>query len=273
MKKKLRPPTKIHGGKFYLSSWVISYFPKDYENMTYLEPFCGAASVFLNKERSREEILNDVDEGMIKIFWALRDEPNEFIGRLKRIKYCESTFERAQKKLEKDATVDYLDGAVNEYIVRRMSRGGLKTAFAWSERKRGGKPGDVNAWETMVQQLPDLAERIKGTYVLNKNALEILKAFNDPDTLVYCDPPYLDITRTSPNAYEYEMTEDDHIELATILNSFKGKVLLSGYSSALYRRLFNPETGWKCRRKRIANHSSQTKSKAIKTECLWCNFW
>ena len=240
--------------------------------MTYLEPFCGAASVFFNKEKSKEEILNDVDEGMAKILWALRDEPKNFVGRLKRTKYCEETFVRAQRKLSKGSVADYLDYAVNEYIVRRMSRGGLKSAFAWSDRKRGGKPGDVNAWETMIIQLPHLADRLKGVYILNKSTLDILKAFNDPNTLVYCDPPYLDITRTVPDAYEHELSEDDHIELATILNTFKGKAMISGYSSPLYRSLFNPDTGWKCRRKRVVNHSSQTKTKTVKTECLWCNF-
>lgn len=35
----------------------------------------------------------------------------------------------------------------HEYIVRNMSRGRLGKDFAWSERLRGGKPGDVNAYE------------------------------------------------------------------------------------------------------------------------------
>ena len=267
-KKKLRPPVKIHGGKFYLSNWIVDNLPKNYQEMTYLEPYCGAASVLFNKEKSHEEGINDIDQGMVHILSALRDESNEFIGRLKRTKYTENTFKRALKKVAKGLD-DYLDHAVSEFIVRRMSRGGLKKAFAWSSRKRGGKPGDVNAWETIIKQLPLLAKKIQGVYIFNKPATQVIKAFNDKNTVVYCDPPYLDATRTSTNSYEFELSLDDHIELAAVLNGFKGKALISGYSSTIYRELYK---GWTCKRKRIANHASQQKKKQIKTECLWINF-
>ena len=112
MKKLIRPVVKIHGGKRYLAKWIISLFPPNYQKMVYLEPFCGAGSVFLNKEASIEEAICDIDRGIINIFWALRDEPKEFIGRLKRVKYNENTCNRAQKKLEL-VSDDYLESAVN----------------------------------------------------------------------------------------------------------------------------------------------------------------
>lgn len=267
-KKKLRPPVKIHGGKYYLSNWIIDNFPKGYEDMTYLETFCGAASVFFNKEKSPEEAINDLDTGMVQIHRALRDEPKEFIKRLKRTKYSENTFKRALKRAESEYA-DYMEHAVTEFIIRRMSRGGLKKAFAWSERLRGGLPGDVNAWNTIIEQLPILSDRIQDVFIFNKTAVEVILAFNDKNTLLYCDPPYLDITRVTPDAYDLELTTDDHIELAGALRQFKGKVIISGYSSPLYRRLYQ---GWKCRKKQIANHSSQSKVKKQKTECIWMNY-
>tara|TARA_Y100000034_G_scaffold134066_1_gene201494 strand:+ start:2905 stop:3717 length:813 start_codon:yes stop_codon:yes gene_type:complete len=268
-KKKLRPPVKIHGGKYYLSSWIIEHFPAGYEEMTYLEPFCGAASVFLNKEPSKEEAINDVNLGIIQIMRVLRDEPGDFIGRIKRIKYSEGTFKRALKRSKEEEYKDYMEHAVTEFVLRRMSRGGLKKAFAWSNRTRGGQPGDVNAWETIIEQLPIVSDRLKGVYIFNKSAFNVIKAFNDPNTLIYCDPPYLDSTRTTPDAYEDELDADQHIELAGLIKQFKGKAIISGYSSPLYRRLFSE---WRCKRKKIANHASQSKSKATKTECIWLNF-
>lgn len=266
---KIRPPFKIHGGKFYLSSWVIEHFPEGYEKLDYVEPFCGAASVFMNKKRSEGmEVLNDLDEGVIQIFRALRDEPDHFIKKLKRITYSENVFERELKK-SNDKFEDYMDHALNEFIVRRMSRGGLKKAFAWSDRERGGQPGDVNAWKTIVEQLPAIAEKLSNVIILNSNAIKVVQSFDDINTLCYCDPPYLHETRVSTNAYEMEMTTDQHIELAEYLNRFKGKVIVSGYPSTLYNRLFKE---WKCIKKKVPNHSSQKKSKSIKTECLWLNY-
>lgn len=266
--KRIRPAFKCHGGKYYLSKWIIDNFPDNYKEYTYLEPFCGGANVFINKEKSKNEIINDIDASVINIFKALRDEPKEFIRKLRYKKYCENTFNLALLN-SKQPFDDYLEFAVNELILRRMSRGGLKKAFAWSDRTRGGKPGDVNAWKTCLALLPELAERLEGVFIFNKPAIEIIQKFNKKDTLVYCDPPYVHETRTSKNVYGYEMTNEDHTQLANVLNNFDGKVIVSGYPSTLYNKLFKE---WNCVKQKVANHSSQSKTKKIMTEYLWKNF-
>lgn len=264
---KIRPPIKIHGGKHYVAPWILEHFPDNYEQYDYVEPFVGGGSVLLNKTPSiGVEAINDIHLGIVQIFKALRDEPTQFIGRLKRIRYTENTFNRmASKKIGHDV----LDLAIKEFVLRRMSRGGLKTSFAWSERKRGGKPGDVNAWNTILDQLPIISERLQGVYVFNKPASEVIHAFDEKTVLMYVDPPYLHETRVSTQAYEHEMTTEEHISLAELLNKHKGKILLSGYMSPLYRRLYK---NWKCYKKKVPNNASQQKVKEIKTECLWCNY-
>lgn len=267
---KLRPPIKTHGGKYYLANWIIESFPLGYEQMVYLEPFCGGASVFLNKKASLEECLNDLDVGIIQILRALRDEPGEFIRRLKLLKYSEATFDRMKKLSEnEDEFDDYIEHAVVEFVLRRMSRGGLKKHFGWSTRIRGGQPGDLNAWQTILEDLPNMNNRLQHVYIMNYPAITVIKAFDTENTFFYLDPPYLASTRTSTNTYEYEMNDDDHIALLNTIQNLKGKVLISGYSSRLYNRMLK---GWKCKRKRIVNHSSQAKTKQTRTECLWCNY-
>jgi DNA adenine methylase len=270
MTKKLRPPVKTHGGKYYLSNWLIQYFPKDYTELTYCEPFCAGASVFLNKLPSSEEMLSDIDCGTINIFKALRDEAKEFITRIKRTRYTERTFTMAQNR-EEAGFADYIDEAVNEYILRRMSRGGLKKSFAWSDRTRGGQPGDLNAWETMAKQLPFIVDRVASVTVLCEDFREIMKVWDEDNTFFYLDPPYLHSTRSegSTDTYEEEMTVEDHMELLQLVNNARGKVMLSGYSSPLYNRSLK---GWKCRKKQVANHSSQQKKKTRRVECIWLNY-
>ena len=262
----IRPAFKMHGGKRYLSPWVIENFPPNYEAMTYLEPYAGAASVLINKNKAKEEAINDLDVGIVEIFHAIRDEPKEFIARLKKVKYTEDTFLKAKIK-ENIIHDDYMDHAVNEFILRRMSRGGLRNAFAWSERKRGGIPGDANAWRTSLDVLPIIASRLQGVFIFNKSAIDVIKAFNSKNVIIYADPPYLPETRTSQNVYQMEMSENDHIKMGETLCSFSGKVIVSGYPSALYNRLFK---GWKCVKKKIVNHASQQKTKNL--PCYFLKF-
>src|SRR5690606_12694280 len=142
-------------------------------------------------------------------------------------------------------------------------------AFAWSDRKRGGKPGDVNAWETIITELPLIAKRLEDTNIFQKPAIEIIGACDDEDFICYCDPPYLPETRVSKEAYPLEMTTDDHIVLAETLNNYRGRVIISGYLHPLYRRLYR---GWRCEKKSIANHSGQTNKKSRRVEAIWMNF-
>lgn len=265
----LRPPFKCHGGKAYLKNWVIDNFPQDYEEMTYVEPYAGAASVLLNKKPSKEEAINDLHAGIIEIFKAIRDDADEFAKRLKKLSYTQRTFDRALK--DSAGPFDQkIDMAINEYVLRRMSRGGMKKAFAWSERLRGGQPGDVNAWKTALKMMSSLSERLQNVYIFNKPAVEVIKAFNKPNTLLYVDPPYLHSTRAAKKVYEKcEMTEDDHKKLCEALVNFKGKVLISGYDSELYDSYF---VNWQKMFRDIVNHSSQGKTKEYKREIIWKNF-
>lgn len=261
---RVRPPFKIHGGKYYLSDWVISHFPKKYKEMRYVEPFCGGASVFLNKEGSRN-VINDIDFGVYSILTSIKQDVDRFIEALNKVEYTKETF-LGVSKIEPYSQFEF---SVGEFILRRMSRGGMKKAFAWSDRLRGGKPGDVNAWETAIKLLPEISKRLQSCDILNLNAMYVIQMFNTKDTLLYCDPPYLKSTRVSKNVYGHEMSENDHIHLSSLLNNFKGKALISGYDSELYRELYK---GWRMVKKDIANHSSQKKTKERKTECLWINY-
>lgn len=269
-RKKLRPPIKTHGGKWYLTDFIIENFPEGYDKMTYCEPFCGGASVFLNKPPSTQEVINDIDHGTVSIFKSLRDEPKEFIDRLKKIKYTEKSFQNALKA-STEAITDYVEKALNEYVLRRMSRGGMKKAFAWSERERGGKPGDVNAWETMIAELPLLAERVKDSIILNKSFFDICKVWDETDTFFYLDPPYLHVTR-SENArevYDHELNVEEHMNLLEFAKTARGKIMISGYSSPLYNRTLK---GWKTKKKNVANNSGQGKVKERRMEVLWMNY-
>ena len=100
----------------------------------------------------------------------------------------------------------------------------------------------------------------------NRPATEIVTLYDDPDTLFYCDPPYVHDSRGDVKAYGHEMTDGDHKELAKVLIGIKGKAAVSGYRSDLYDTIFK---GWK----RIDSPIKQTHSiKKPRQESIWINY-
>lgn len=81
--------------------------------------------------------------------------------------------------------------------------------------------------------------------------------------LAYCDPPYLHSTRRDPCLYRYEMTDDQHEALLTVLLRLPCLVCVSGYWSELYADTLHT---W-----RVCTYQAQTRGGVV-TEYLWCNY-
>lgn len=81
--------------------------------------------------------------------------------------------------------------------------------------------------------------------------------------LVYCDPPYLQSTRTSGRRYRFDYRERDHIALLELLEGLPCQVMVSGYPSALYDERLGD---WRSVELQVMNQAG------VRTEKLWCNF-
>jgi len=237
---KIKPPFKTEGEKYQLCEWIIQHFPENYKEMVYVEPFCGAASTLINKIPSVEEAINDIDCGIIKIMRAIRDECDDFVSNLQHIECSKETFNSALQNNVCNNEV------VNEFVLRRMSKGGLKKIFAWSDKPKICQ----NKWKAILDSLSKIAQRLEQVYIFNKPAIEVLNAFNKTNTLVFADPPE-PITET----------EYDHTKLADLLKAYKGKVIVSNNSASLYNRLYK---SW--------NNAKKKCIKTSKTTCLWFNY-
>lgn len=134
-------------------------------------------------------------------------------------------------------------------------------------RTRRRMKGNASEWLSAVDGLPDIHQRLRGVIIENMPALELLRREDGPGTLFYVDPPYLHQTRVSRDAIAFEMSQADHVELLTVLQSVQGKVILSGYRSGLYSEMLQ---GWTCYQRQVSKPSSGNGVKGI--ECLWCNW-
>lgn len=83
------------------------------------------------------------------------------------------------------------------------------------------------------------------------------------DEVVYVDPPYPAETRSSNNRYKYEYTNNQHIELLTLLNRLPCSVIISSYPSALYDKYLS---GWNCIELQAMTRGGP------RTEKMWFNY-
>jgi DNA adenine methylase len=258
---KLRK-VKTHGGKWYLARKIIERLPGHH---VFVEPFAGGLSVLLNKPPVSFEVASDRDARLIGFYRELQARPDEFLERVLSLEYDRETFDWS---LRAEAGDGPLESAVKFLVRRQFSRGALGRDFAWSDRLRGGQPGDRNAWHTLRLALPAMAERLRHVELRCQDAIEVIREHDGPGTLFYLDPPYLPSTRTTPEVYDHELIASDHFRLIETVTRCRGMVAISGYGNLLYDQAL--ET-WERVEWNLPNHSGQAATKQRRVEVLWLN--
>lgn len=264
-----RPALRYHGAKWVLSSWIVSCLPADHDS--YIEPFGGSAAVLLRKPRSKLEVYNDLDGDVVSFFQVLREREEELIRAI----YW-TPFAHAEQKLAYEPTDDPLERARRLYVRSYQTisgptaqwNSGFRRQKKFSRGRNGFsrmKPAAASFME--VEHLYQVAERLRGVTIEEDDALAVIRRFDNDRAVFYIDPPYVATTRKrwTASAYQHEMTDEQHRELATLLRSCAGMVVLSGYDSPLYQELFGD---WK-RLERQARTNGNTAETA--TESLWLN--
>lgn len=92
---KMRAPFELSGGKSNLAKKIVRKIPS---HEIYVEPFCGAASVFFGKIPSKKEILADIDRDIVEILSLLKSLTDSEIKQLEDMDWqaSKSTYEKLQ---------------------------------------------------------------------------------------------------------------------------------------------------------------------------------
>jgi DNA adenine methylase len=266
-----RPSRKIafgwYGGKFNHLEWLLPLLPKCHH---YCEPFAGSAAVLLNRPPSPVETYNDIDGEVVNFFHVLRDRKDALIEAIGLTPFSREEFLIACEKPA--GRISKVERARRFFVRARQVRTGLAqtaTLGRWANCKnttRAGMSGVVSRWLGSVEALPEIALRLLRVQIENRPALEVIKLYDGPDALFYCDPPYAHESRGDSNAYSFEMTDAQHEALAATLGEVQGRAAVSGYRCPLFDDLYN-------RWRRIDAPAKQCHSvKSARREALWLNF-
>jgi len=258
-----------YGGKFSHLDWLLPLLPTCHH---YCEPFAGSAAVLLNRPASPVETYNDLDGEVVTFFRVLRDQSDELIRAISLTPFSREEYHLAISGSQ-DGISD-VERARRFYIRARQTRTGLAQTASlgrWANCKdtsRAGMSGVVSRWLGGVEALEDIAYRLLRVQIENRPAIEVMRLYDSPTTLFYCDPPYLHATRGDSKAYGFEMDESEHREFAEAANRCKAKVAVSGYDHPIMLELF-PAGQWT---KTLGSEKAIHSTKGLRQETLWTNF-
>jgi DNA adenine methylase len=266
----MRPPFAYYGGKAAMAARIVDLMPA---HRVYIEPFFGSGAVLFGKGPAACEIVNDSDGGLVTFFRALRDQPED----LERI--CRLTpYARAEY-----TAADLTAGGIGDLEMARrfwvrVNQSFGKTAgnqTGWSVTT-GRTQSVANSVQGRIDRFARCAARLTRVVIECCDAAGLIGRLATADTVIYADPPYLASTRRSrdrarPGDYLHDMgTIEEHERLAEALHATPATVILSGYPSPLYDRLY---AGWWQQNIPVKVHASNavTVARGERTEVLWSN--
>lgn len=240
----MRPAFPYYGAKGRLAPWIVGLMPR--EHRVYVEPFAGSAAVLFARPRpAAHEVLNDLDGNVTTFFRVLRDREGDLVRALTLTPYSREEYRAAD--LDTTLDLDDLERARRFFVRTTQSFNAAGAAASkrasWSNGMRRGS-SQATTVADLVDRLHFAAARLRRVVIENRPAADVVALYDAPDVVLYCDPPYLDSTRTglreSPAGdYSFDTcTEPDHRELAEVLHGCRSAVLLSGYPSPLYDELY-----------------------------------
>lgn len=200
--KPMNSPFRYAGGKFYARKLIAEHL---IDTDVYCEPFAGGASVFFYKEKSKVNILNDLDDDIILVYTMIRDRPKDMIELL-------ATFREPSKEAHNYYKNEYkpsneLEQAVRWYYLNRISYSGImkfeNMYFGYGE-KYSMTPKN---WPRNIERT---SAKLQGVELRCQSAIDTINSLPD-NSLVFVDPPYFNADQDK--FYTKYFSRQDHLDL------------------------------------------------------------
>ena len=256
-----------YGGKFSHLDFILPNIPSDGRH--FCDVFGGSAAVLINRDPAPVETYNDIDSELVNFFEVLRDDGEELMRAISLTPFSRQELARA---CVFEIGLSKRERARRFFVRARQTRTGLAQRSSqgrWAHcvlTSRSSMAGAVSRWLGSVDGLAEITLRLQRVQIENAPALDVIRRYDTPETVFYLDPPYVHSSRGDTAAYENEMTDDEHAELADALSLIRGRAVLSGYRTPLYDQLFRD---W---RRIDAPVRTANSVRQPRQESLWLNF-
>ena len=213
------------GGKRRLAKFIL---PKIENYRTYVEPFCGGASLFFMKTPSKVEVINDLNGELVNLYRVIRHHKEELIKQFEWQLISRESFDNL--KNTNPSTLTDIQRAARFYVLIKMGFGGrvTKPSFgAGKTRASGFNPS------TLERDIEAAHKRMAQTIIENRPWHECVPHYDTVDTCFYLDPPYWQTA-----GYGCDFPFEEYERMAEFMRAIKGRMVISINDHPDIRKVF-----------------------------------
>lgn len=208
----MRKPAAVHspfryvGGKFYARNSIIPLLP---EHQSYIEPFCGGASIYFAKDKVEQNWLNDLDEELIQTLICIRDQPEALAKLVSSYKIDSGMHDYFKNHF---VPANALEVAARWFYLNRISYSGImnKMNCYYSYNPRFTKP--QSRWQDAIMLSSEKLQGVKITHLDFRQVIRQAPA----GAVLFIDPPQ-SVNDRRDRFYKHGMAPQDHKDLAELL--------------------------------------------------------
>ena len=234
----MRPLLKWAGNKYRIMQHLQDVLPPA---QRLVEPFVGSGAVFFNSEY-KKFLLNDANEDLINLYKILKSDPQTFIEDSQKLFVPKNNskaryitlrrkFNESKDPWLRSTLFLYLNRHGFNGLCRYNSKGGFNVPF-----------GSYKKPYYPINEILAFAKKMKKARLLCQDFIALLQQAQVGD-VVYCDPPYVPLSKTASfTAYgPTTFGETQQIALAEQAESLSTRgipVIISNHDTAFTRELY-----------------------------------
>jgi len=236
------PFLKWAGGKSAIAEHISSLLPADVRTRVYREPFLGGGAMFFYLQ-PQKAILSDTVKSLIETYKTVQKQVELLIHRLEKLRldHSDDHFYRIRKSFNENRSAESIDRAAWLIYLNKTCYNGL-----FRTNKSGEFNVPVGRFANPRVVDPDkirVASGLLSRAKLKHATFDDLVRDAEPDDMIYLDPPYDPISKTSSFAGYAEggFGREDQVRLAEtfrLLDNRRCLLALSNSDTEFVRDLY-----------------------------------
>lgn len=194
---------------------------------SYVEPFAGGLAVLLAKERSRMEVLNDINADLVNFYRCVRFHADVLLTELEFVLNSRQEF----TDFRHQPGLTDIQRASRWFFRNKTCFGGANMQSFGSTASGGGA---LNSRAARMETIRQLNLRLDRVSIENLDWQRCLDLYDRPTTFFFLDPPY---TECDAGMYG-TWTNADVLRLRERLEQLRGKWMVTLNDSAAIRQIF-----------------------------------